>query len=108
MQIDPILPITLLGINAGRADLIPTGAGKPRPVDPAVEVRQKSLAETERALHELGRAIEPLNISLKFTRDQDTGTIVVEMIDQQSGERLKQIPNEASLHVAASLSKLQG
>lgn len=64
--------------------------------------------ESDAALRELGQVMEESNISLKFTKDAETGKIVIEMIDQKSGETLLQIPNVAALHVAATLSKLQG
>jgi uncharacterized FlaG/YvyC family protein len=64
--------------------------------------------KADKALRELGQAIEQYNVSLKFTRDEETGTIVIELIDQTSGETLLQFPNEARLQVAATLSKLQG
>jgi flagellar protein FlaG len=66
------------------------------------------LEATDEAMQDLVRVVEPFNVSLKFTRDSETGTIVVEMIDQKSGETLQQFPNAARLQIAATLTKLQG
>ena len=109
MQIDPTSPITLVQLNGPHADAMPASPGKSQTHAPNAPLGESTdRAETRRALQELAQAIEPFNISLKFTRDEETGTIVIQMINEQSGETLKQIPNQASLHVAATLSKLQG
>lgn len=47
-------------------------------------------------------------ITLKFSRDDKTNSVVVELIDQKSGEAVRQIPSEISLKLAAEFSKLQG
>ena len=65
-------------------------------------------ADVEKALHALQKAVEPFNISLKFSRDKDTGTMVMQMIDQTTGEMLRQLPDPVSLHLSATLGKLQG
>jgi flagellar protein FlaG len=62
----------------------------------------------EEVLRRVDKAIEPFDISLKFSRDEDTGSIVIQMVNQQSGETLQQIPSEATLRIAAELGKLQG
>ena len=56
----------------------------------------------------LGGAVQDENIALNFSRDEETGTIVVKLIDQTSGETVQQIPAEALLHLSAALGKLQG
>ena len=48
------------------------------------------------------------NISLNFKRDDRTGRIVVEMIDNSTGDPVRQIPNEVSLRLSAMFSKVQG
>jgi uncharacterized FlaG/YvyC family protein len=75
---------------------------------PAAAPQPDAKTEPKQALGELTEAMEPFNIALKFSKDVETGTIVVEMIDQKSGETLQQFPTPASLHVSAALRKLQG
>lgn len=105
MQVDPTLPITLEKISApGSRTVVPATAQRAGNTRSTGAHRE----ETERALAELSQAVAPFNIALKFSKDHETGTIVVQMIDQKSGETLQQIPNEVSLHVAACLSKWQG
>jgi len=109
MQVELTLPITMEGLSGfGSGPALP-GKGQPAVTTrPARATEIASHEETQQALGELSRALEPFKIALKFSKDQETGTIVVEMIDQKSGETLQQIPNEASLQVAACLSKWQG
>jgi len=64
--------------------------------------------EVDHVLSNLAAAIQPFDIALKFSKDRETGAIVIEMINQRTGETLQQIPNEAMLHVSAMLGKLQG
>lgn len=112
MQIDPIATI-MTGFSGTGAEQKPGTPAKVRiaipqsgPTQPAGKAA--AAQQSEQSLRELAQVLEPLNISLKFSKDEETGTIVIQLINQGSGETLQQIPNEASLHVAAALHKLQG
>jgi flagellar protein FlaG len=48
------------------------------------------------------------DISLNFHRDESTGRIVVEMIDNATGDAVRQIPNEVSLRLSELFNKIQG
>ena len=65
-------------------------------------------ADAEEALRSLEESVRASNIALNFSRDEETGTIVVKLVDQTSGETVQQIPSEALLHLSAVLGKLQG
>ena len=65
-------------------------------------------ADAEEALRTLAEAMQPAKLELNFSRDDETGTIVVKLVDQTSGETVNQIPAEALLRLSASLGKLQG
>jgi uncharacterized FlaG/YvyC family protein len=113
MHIDSTTRIEGISTSGPERRMLPTkgqgGELQPHPqvLNPSAKTAVGSQA-TDNGRRELGQALEQYNISLKFTRDEETGTIVIEMIDQTSGETLLQFPNEARLHVAAALSKLQG
>ena len=62
----------------------------------------------EQAIQALEEAVQAFDIALNFSRDEETGAIVVKLIDQHSGEIVQQIPNEVTLHLSAVLGKLQG
>ncbi len=62
----------------------------------------------EQALDVINEALRPLEIALKFRRDEESGITVVEMVDEGTGETLRQFPSEAMLHLSSTLGKLQG
>jgi flagellar protein FlaG len=75
---------------------------------PSDQAGQDQDRELEKAVRELDEAAKPLNISVEFSRDQETGSIVIKMVNATTGEKLRQIPAEATLQLAAALGKLQG
>jgi uncharacterized FlaG/YvyC family protein len=104
MHIESIGPLTgddLLAIPAVRRTT-------PQSNHDAGDSPQPSGINVEKVMGDLDRAMQPFDIALKFSKDEDTGTIVIQMIDQSTGETLQQIPNEAMLRVAAILGRMQG
>jgi flagellar protein FlaG len=69
---------------------------------------QKDTSQLEKVTRQIQDAIQDTNISLQFSRDEESGAIVVKWVDQQSGEAIQQIPSETALRLAAVLGKLQG
>ena len=51
-------------------------------------------------------ALAEHNIDLSFSTDPDTREVVVKLVDQQTGEAVRQIPSEVSLKLAAQFIKL--
>jgi len=100
MQIDATLPIMMIPPVEGKPEM--SVAVQPQPA------ATNEIEKIDQAIGELARAVEPFDIALKFSKDQETGMIVIQMISQNTGETLQQIPNEAMLNVAATLGKLQG
>ncbi len=101
MQIDPTLPIMMLPVDQ-RPGL------RPSPQTSAATTSRVQAQDIDYAIGELAKAVQPFDIALKFSKDRETGTIVIEMISQKTGETLQQIPTEATLHVSAALGELQG
>jgi len=100
MQIDATLPIMMIPPVEGKPEIEVTVQPQP--------AANHEIRKIDQAIGELARAVEPFDIALKFSKDQETGMIVIQMISQNTGETLQQIPNEAMLNVAATLGKLQG
>ena len=48
------------------------------------------------------------DISLNFRRDDETGRIIVELIDNRTGDAVRQIPSEVSLRLTEMFSKVKG
>lgn len=59
-------------------------------------------------LQELQRSLAEQNIALRFSKDADTKILVVEMVDDKTGEAILQLPSKVSLKLAAEAAKLQG
>jgi flagellar protein FlaG len=57
---------------------------------------------------QLKEVLAQSDISLNFSRDEKTGRVVVEMIDNATGDPVMQIPNEVSLRLSEMFSKVQG
>jgi len=104
MQIEATLPI-MMNLQL-RNEAEPRFEGSYRERTAATSTVQ--VQEVDQIISSLAHAVEPFDIALKFSKDNETGAIVVEMISTTTGETLQQIPNEAMLHVAAVLGKLQG
>ncbi len=116
MQIESITGLQLnaassVGVDKSKAVHL---IGEKQPVSPGTKQAGDASAlpsdevDVEKRAHALKEAIEPFNISLKFSRDADSGTMILQMIDQSTGETLRQIPDSLSLQLSATLGKLQG
>jgi flagellar protein FlaG len=77
-----------------------------RPADAAAQAAGPQL--TDSAVSEINQALKTLATSLKFEVDDESGRTLVKVIDQDSGEVLRQIPSEATIRIARSLDKMVG
>ena len=75
---------------------------------PVQQAPQQQQQDVEGAVRSIDQAINPFGLAMQFSRDDETGSIVLKMINQSTGEIMRQIPNEVSVKLAATLSKLQG
>jgi flagellar protein FlaG len=62
----------------------------------------------EEAVKRIREFVQPINDSIQFSLDDDTGRTVVKVIDLQTQEVLRQIPSEEVLNIAKALDRLQG
>ena len=65
-------------------------------------------AALEKSLRTLGQTLADSRISLNFSRDEESGALVVRMVDEGTGETIRQLPSEAALRLANAFGKLQG
>jgi uncharacterized FlaG/YvyC family protein len=102
MQIDPITPSPAIDFcQDSRRPLIQVKQAS-QPAEPVVTEPQ-----IEKVVTEANQALAPFEMSLRFSKDADTGMIVVQIVDK-SGQTVRQTPNEASLELAAVFAKLHG
>jgi uncharacterized FlaG/YvyC family protein len=64
--------------------------------------------ETESRHAILKETLAQHEISLKISKDENTGQIVVKLIDDKTGEEVQQFPTEASLKLSEIFTKIQG
>lgn len=95
---------TQTGTNTGQAAIFI----KARTGEIKLNFPSENAADADELLRTLAEAVGKANLTLNFSRDEETGAIVVKLVDQTSGETVKQIPDEALLHLSAALGKLQG
>ena len=90
------------GMDAGAARVVApsTGAQAGAP--------EGDWAEAEQSLRSIGETLEAFRISLNFSRDEETGAVVVRLMEEGTGEMIRQIPSEAALKLATAFGKLQG
>lgn len=84
-----------------------------KPVAPTakqpIEVSTESKPEEKpEELSKLQNVLEENNVSLKFSRDEKSGEIVVKLVDSATGEAIRQLPTDVSLKLTAAHTKLQG
>ena len=77
---------------------------------PAVQQNEKVRQGPKESadLAELKSSLADHNIALKFRTDDATHIVVVELIDERTGDPIQQFPNDVSLALAANFIKLQG
>lgn len=80
---------------------------EPKVQKPAMESTKIKVDKTEN-LEKLKEVLAESNVSLKFRQDADTKELVVELVNDKTGEAIRQMPSEISLKLTAQFIKLQG
>lgn len=70
-------------------------------VAPVTEPKREDL---EKAVSDIREFVQSTQRQLDFSIDDSTGVVVVKVIATQSGEVIRQLPSEAALKLAQSLS----
>ena len=83
------------------APLAQPAVQKPAPA-PSVEDVREATDKINKVLKSL------LSSNLQFSVDQDSGQTIVRIVDVETKDVIRQIPNEEALAIAKSLGKFQG
>lgn len=62
----------------------------------------------DRAVDKINKFLKPLNSSIEFSIDQDSGRTLVKVIDTDTKDVLRQFPSKEALAISSELDKLQG
>lgn len=87
------------GIRASAAAVAETG--KTLPYD--VAASRVSVGRITEAAEELNRFVQGEQRDLKFQVHEDSGEVVVRVVDRKSGDLIRQIPNDVVLELAAKV-----
>lgn len=71
----------------------------------AESTKKQQLEEAVKAVNDF---LKPLNNSLQFNVDDDTGKTIVKVIDSSTKEVIKQFPSEEMLAIAKAIDKMKG
>lgn len=91
----------------------PTGASTTateiKPTEPAMGEKAKlTPTEVVEIVQKANKALMDNASNLKFTVDKDSGARVVQLVDRETQEVLRQIPSVEMLKIAKAIEKMQG
>lgn len=75
---------------------------------PKEVVEETTPVQIESAVREVNAAFELRSIGLQFEIDRDTDKVIVKVIDRNSGEVIRQIPNEEVVRIAKVMGEMPG
>lgn len=70
----------------------------------ADKVKEPQRSELEQAVKDIQEFVQSTQRQLNFSIDDSTGQVVVKVVATDSGEVIRQLPSEAALKLAQSLS----
>jgi len=71
-------------------------------------VQQPDRQQVETAAQSVREFVQPINSNLEFSVDDDTGQLVVKIIDRTTQEVIRQMPSEEMLAIAKALDSIKG
>lgn len=89
----------------------PANDNEAMPSEQAVAVDSNSPAKQqaiEQAVKNVNDFVKPINNTLSFNLDQDTGQTVIKVVDLSTQEVIRQIPSEEMLAIAKALDTMKG
>lgn len=97
-------PPPIAGSDAPAASLVPT----PTPTQPRPAASPPSNQQVQDAVKQMEQAVQAKASALQFSVDDSSGKTVVRVVDQHTGDVIRQIPSEEVLKIAQSIEQFQG
>lgn len=94
--------------KANNAQKAPKPDASQEAVKQAVKQPPVDRAALQDAVKKLNETVAPALQTVEFEIDEDTDKTVVKVIDKESKEVIRQMPNEEALAFSKTLDKLQG
>ncbi|OYO30436.1 flagellar protein FlaG [Janthinobacterium sp. PC23-8] len=86
----------------------PAEASAPDSKASGKEDAQLELKEVKQAVSDINKAMQFMSRQLEFSVDTDSERTIVKVIDQQTGEVIRQMPTKEALEIGKALEKAQG
>ena len=106
------------GLLAAQSPALPTAASGAMADKVALELRQTkarqledgklSVDQTAQSLQEINKVMDALSISVQFQMDPDFKEPIIKVVDQQTGEVIRQFPSEEVVRISKALDNLKG
>jgi flagellar protein FlaG len=100
---DAAAPAPALVSRAAVARELPAGT-----TGSAVPERERERVNERSALAEVNESLRMSSIGVQFEFDKEADTMVVKVVDVESGELIRQMPSEEVVRISKALGKLQG
>lgn len=105
-----------IGTGAAKAGVVEGAELEPDVIIKAVDELEKSASEEPRLdeeelqnlVEDLSNMMSVMRKGLAFKIDEDSGTKIVSVMDIESGDLIRQIPNEEALKLARKLTEVTG
>jgi len=109
-DVRPAPPQVQTQVSAPAPAPVPSVAAQPgtASVQPAQTVPAASAEELKKAVDAINRRLDESGQNLQFSLDEDSGKMVVRVVDTATKDVIRQIPSEVALAISHSLEKLQG
>lgn len=93
-------------VNADQGSALPTQSTKPAEVvEPKQDLVVDSASKVKEAIAHINDYVQSVQRDLQFSVDEELGSTVVKVVDRQSGDLIRQIPNDVVLELAKSLKQ---
>jgi flagellar protein FlaG len=100
-----VLPIGQRNIEVKSAPRSEGRPAQPPPAQQAGAQQDVSAAEAQHAVAAANDQLKQIDSELTFQLDDDTGRVVVKLIDRNTREVLRQMPTKEALAIAKALSE---
>ncbi|MGS2716856.1 flagellar protein FlaG [Eionea flava] len=106
-NVTPAVPPVASAASSKPADMLES-SGKELPVDEARQAEDsKSVSNIQEAVTEINEYVQSVQRDLHFTVDEESGETIVRVRDKESGELIRQIPEDIFLSLAQNLKDNQ-
>ena len=104
-QGNPVANNATREVGTGSAEIAAKAASLPGPTSPVQLPDRKTLEAATQSVREF---VKPINSNLEFSVNDDTGQLVVKIIDRTTKEVIRQMPSEEMLSIAKALDSIKG